>query len=465
MNPLQAIDVPAGLRRMTPAQLRILAQQARASPSAPAVELALALGYVFDAPRDRIVWDGSDTAHPATALAAAYGVARALRLQGVQAHAVAVIGIDALGAGMAFEALNNAGVQSDARLLVVLNDGALPGPAPPPAAICDAVGLPYAGPVDGHDLDMLIPTLDDLRRRTGPHLLHVVTRTAGATATADADGIDDWLCDLALAEPRLVAVTPARRGTPGLVRFAQAFPDRYFDAGPADQHAVTFAAGLAAEGLKPVVTLPSTSLQRAYDQLIHDVALQRLDVTFALGAGAFDSAFLRCIPNLLSLAPSDAGECRRMLALACRHAGPAAVRIPCGMRPDAGTGAGMDGVAIGRGLVRRTGVGTAILAFGSMVAAGLAAGRMLDATVVDMRFIKPLDTDLVLRLARGHDRLVTVEDGAATGGAGAAVAEALAAQGVAVPLAILGPHDADGIVQAIRRRFPPGRERQVANDG
>jgi len=468
MNPLQAIDVPAGLRRMTPAQLRILAQQARvflAAPAMPAVELALALDYVFDAPRDRIVWDGNDAAHPATALAAAYGAARAFRLQGVQAHAVAVIGIDALGAGMAFEALNNAGVPSDARLLVVLHDDALPGPAPPPAAICDAVGLTYVGPVDGHDLDILIPTLADLRRRSGPYLLHVVTRTARVAGPAAADGIDDWLCDLALAEPRLVAVTPARRGMTGLVRFAQAFPDRYFDAGPADQHAVTFAAGLAAEGLKPVVALPSTGLQRAYDQLIHDVALQRLDVTFVLAAGAFDTAFLRCIPNLLATAPSDACECRRMLALAWRHAGPSAVRMPCGVCPDAGADAATGEGDIGRGLVRRTGAGTAILAFGSMVAAGIAAGRVLDATVADMRFIKPLDTGLVLRLARGHDRLVTVEDGAVTGGAGAAVAEALAAQGVAVPLAILGPHDADGIVRAIRRRFPPGRERQVANDG
>jgi len=465
MNPLQAIDVPAGLRRMTPARLRILAQQARASPSAPAVELALALGHVFDAPRDRIVWDGADAAHPATALAAAYGVAQALRLQGEAAHAVAVVGIDALGAGMAFETLNNAGVPSDARLLVVLNDDAPPGPAPPPAAICAALGLTYAGPVDGHDLDMLVPTLDDLRRRSGPHLLHVVTRTPRVTGMAAAGGIDDWLCDLAAAEPRLVAVMPARRGMMGLVRFAQAFPDRYFDAGTADQHAVTFAAGLAAEGLKPVVALPSTGLQRAYDQLIHDVALQRLDVTFALAAGAFDTAFLRCIPNLLSTAPSDAGECRRMLALAWRHAGPAAVRLPPGMRPDAGADAGTEGVDIGRGLVRRTGEGTAILAFGSMVAAALAAGRVLDATVVDMRFIKPLDTGLALRLARGHDRLVTVEDGATPGGAGAAVAEALAAHGVAVPLAILGAHDADGLEQAIRRRFAPGRERQVANDG
>ena len=461
MNPLQAIDVPAGLRRMTPAQLRALAQQ---SP-APAVGLALALHYVFDAPRDRIVWDDGDAAHPSTALAAAFGMAEALRLQGVQAHAVAVIGIDALGAGIAFEALNNAGVPSDARLLIVVHDAAVPGPAPPPAAICEAVGLPYVGPVDGHDPDMLIPTLDELRQRTGPHLLHVVTRPLREARPADVQGIDDWLCDLAAAEPRLVAVTPARRGSTGLGHFAQAFPDRYFDVGLADQHAVTFAAGLAAEGLKPVVALPSTSLQRAYDQLIHDVALQKLDVTFALAAGAFDTAFLRCIPNLLSMAPSDAGECRRLLATAWRHAGPAAIRIPCGMRPDDAADAGTDGVGIGHALVRRTGARTAILAFGAMVAASLGAGRVLDATVVDMRFIKPLDTGLVLRLAHGHDRLVTVEDGAVTGGAGAAVAEALAAHGVAVPLAILGAHDADGIVQAIRRRFPSGHERQVANDG
>jgi 1-deoxy-D-xylulose-5-phosphate synthase len=469
MNPLQAIDVPAGLRRMTHAWLRTLTQQWRARPAvadgSPAVELALALRHVFDAPRDRIVWDGADAAHPATALAAAYGVAQALRLQGVRAHAVAVIGIDALGAGMAFEALNNAGVPSDARLLVVLNDAAVPGAVPPPAAICDAVGFRYAGPVDGHDLDLLIRTLDDLRQRTGPHLLHVVTRTPRQAGPADAEGIDDWLCELALAEPRLVAVTPGRHGTRGLARFAQAFPDRYVDVGPADQHAVTFAGGLAAEGLKPVVAITSTSLQRAYDQLIHDVALQRLDVTFALAAGAFDIAFLRCIPNLLSMAPSDAGECRRMLATACRHAGPAAVRIPCGMRPEAAADAGTDGAGTDGALVRRTGARTAILAFGPTVAAGLGAGRVLDATVVDMRFIKPLDTDVVLRLARGHEQLVTVEDGAVTGGAGAAVAEALAAHGVAVPLAMLGPHDADGIVQAIRRRFPPGLQRQVANNG
>jgi 1-deoxy-D-xylulose-5-phosphate synthase len=464
MNPLQAIAVPAGLRRMTHAQLRTLAQQWCASPAAPAVELALALGYVFCAPRDRIVWDGADAAHPSTALAAAYGMAQALRLQGEQAHAVAVVGADALGAGMAFEALNNAGVASEARLLVVLNDAAGAKPAPPPAALCDAVGFHYIGPADGHDLDNLIPALADLRKRTGPHLFHVVTRSPREAGPRPADGLDDWLCDLAAAEPRLVAVAPARHGAAGLARFAQAFPDRYVDVGPADQHAVTFAAGLAAEGLKPVVAIPATGLQRAYDQLIHDVALQRLDVTFALGAGAFDTAFLRCIPNLLLLAPSDAGEYRRLLALAWRHAGPAAVRIPRGMHPDVAADAGADSGDIGRALVRRRGARTAILAFGSTVAASLDAGRVLDATVADMRFIKPLDADLVLRHARGHERLVTVEDGAVTGGAGAAVAEALAAQGVAVPLAILGARDADGIVQAIRRSFPPGRGRQVAND-
>jgi 1-deoxy-D-xylulose-5-phosphate synthase len=490
MKLLQVIDAPAELRRLPRAQLPALVRQLRQRlpPSAPdAVELAVALHYVFDTPRDRIVWDGQRhddggvlagqgfcPAHPSTSISAALGIAQAARLRGDARHAVAVIGNDAMRAGIAFEALNNAGVAPGVRLLVVLNDTDGSTPA---AALAETLGLVYAGPVDGCDVGALVAMLESARQHAQPQLLHVVTRKSRRVAPAQAgDGYDaafgDWLCDMAAADPCLVAVTPARAGASGMTRFAESFPGRCFEVGGAQQHAVTFAGGMAAEGLKPVVAIDAAFLQRAYDQLIHDIALQRLDLTFAI-AGRADSACLRCIPNMVLMAPSDEDQCRRMLVTAYRHPGPAAVRYPRGAGPGVAVGRSLDGVEFGRGARRRAGRRTAILAFGAMLAPSLAAGGDLGATVADMRFIKPIDTALVLQLACEHDHLVTVEEGAVTGGAGAAVAEALAGAGVARPLLMLGLDDAPGarapdaaaIARAIRLRFPSGQERQVANDG
>jgi 1-deoxy-D-xylulose-5-phosphate synthase len=541
------------------------------------VELTIALHYVFDTPRDRIVWDVGHqsyghkvltgrraqmhtlrqagglsgfprrcesvhdtfgTAHSSTAISAALGMALAARLQGDDRHAVAVCGDGALSAGMAFEALNNAGVNPDLRLLVVLNDngmsispavGALnrhladlaAGRIRPGASLFDAFGFDYAGPVDGHDLDALIPALQAARQRTGPHVLHVVTRKGKGYARAEAaptlyhgtgrfdptqglpdaargrpaytDVFGDWLCDMAAHDARLVGITPAMREGSGLVPFAQRFPGRYVDVGIAEQHALTFAGGLAVEGMKPVVAIYSTFLQRAYDQLIHDVALQNLDVTFALDraglvgadgathAGNYDIPFLRCVPNMVLMAASDEAECRRMLTTAYRHPGPAAVRYPRGPGPGAVPAPELDALPFGRGEVRRRGSGIAILAFGPMLAPSLEAGAELGATVANMRFIKPLDAELVAALARDHAQLVTVEEGAVMGGAGAAVAETLAAAGIHRPLLMLGlpdlfiEHgdpaallgaaglDAAGIAGAIRQRYPMDLSLLVAN--
>jgi 1-deoxy-D-xylulose-5-phosphate synthase len=624
MNLLQAIDDPSALRRLPRAQLEPLARELRQfllesvartgghlSSNLGTVELTIALHYVFDTPRDRIVWDvghqsyghkvltgrrermGSlrqqgglsgfprrsesvydtfGTAHSSTSISAALGMAQAARLRGEDRHAVAVIGDGAMSAGLAYEAMNNAGIAGDLRLLVILNDnemsispavGALSrylarllsshavaaakqagqavlpepvlevarrleehakGMVLPAATLFEHFGFDYVGPIDGHDLDALVPTLENLRARTGPQFLHIITKKGrgyklaeaeptryhgtgkfdhalGLTAPAPAAGkpsytevFGDWLCDMAAADPRLVGITPAMREGSGLVRFEQLYPERYFDVGIAEQHAVTFAGGLAAEGMKPVVAIYSTFLQRAYDQLIHDVALQDLDVTFAIDraglvgadgathAGNYDIAYLRCVPNMVLMAASDENECRRMLSTAYRHPGPAAVRFPRGTGPGVAVEETLEEIAFGRGEIRHEGRGTAILAFGSMLAPSLAAGRTLGATVANMRFIKPLDGELVLRLARTHARLVTVEEGCLMGGAGAAVAEALAAAGVVKPLLMLGlpdifvQHgdpaallaaaglDADGIAAAIRRRFPDEQGRRVAND-
>ncbi|QOL48185.1 1-deoxy-D-xylulose-5-phosphate synthase [Massilia litorea] len=624
MNLLQAIDDPSALRRLPRAQLEPLARELRQfllesvartgghlSSNLGTVELTIALHYVFDTPRDRIVWDvghqsyghkvltgrrermGSlrqqgglsgfprrsesvydtfGTAHSSTSISAALGMAQAARLCGEDRHAVAVIGDGAMSAGLAYEAMNNAGIAGDLRLLVILNDnemsispavGALSrylarllsshavaaakqagqavlpepvlevarrleehakGMVLPAATLFEHFGFDYVGPIDGHDLDALVPTLENLRARTGPQFLHIITKKGrgyklaeaeptryhgtgkfdhalGLTAPAPAAGkpsytevFGDWLCDMAAADPRLVGITPAMREGSGLVRFEQLYPERYFDVGIAEQHAVTFAGGLAAEGMKPVVAIYSTFLQRAYDQLIHDVALQDLDVTFAIDraglvgadgathAGNYDIAYLRCVPNMVLMAASDENECRRMLSTAYRHPGPAAVRFPRGTGPGVAVEETLEEIAFGRGEIRHEGRGTAILAFGSMLAPSLAAGRTLGATVANMRFIKPLDGELVLRLARTHARLVTVEEGCLMGGAGAAVAEALAAAGVVKPLLMLGlpdifvQHgdpaallaaaglDADGIAAAIRRRFPDEQGRRVAND-
>jgi len=515
--------------------------------------------------RSESEYDTFGTAHSSTSISAALGMAVAARNLGEKRHAIAVIGDGAMTAGQAFEALNNAGVVEGVRLLVILNDndmsisppvGALnrylarlmsgkfyaaakqAGKSvlknfPPvfelakrleehakgmvvPGTLFEEFGFNYIGPIDGHDLDSLIPTLQNLRALDGPQFLHVVTKKGQGYKLAEADPVlyhgpgkfdpkegikkaapgkptytqifGDWLCDMAAADPRLVGITPAMREGSGLVRFEQEFPKRYFDVGIAEQHAVTFAAGLACEGMKPVVAIYSTFLQRAYDQLIHDVAIQNLPVVFALdrgglvgadGAthhGAFDLSYLRCIPNLVVMAPSDENECRRMLTTAFRHDGPAAVRYPRGTGPGAAIERALEPLPIGQGVVRREsgarpGAQVAILAFGSMVQPALAAAEAIDATVADMRFVKPIDRALIEKLARSHDALVTVEENAVLGGAGSACREVLDELGIERPLLHLGlpdrfvDHgdparllasvglDAAGIEASIRARF------------
>ncbi len=481
--------------------------------------------------REESPYDTFGTAHSSTSISAALGMAVAAKRLGSPERVVAVIGDGAMTAGMAFEALNNA-KQSGAGVIVILNDndmsisenvGALNNylaklmsgrfyaatkktaekvlsVAPPmmelakrfeehakgmltPSTLFEEFGFNYTGPIDGHNLDVLIDTLQNVKRLEGPQFLHVVTRKGHGYALAEKDPIayhgpgrfdpgigivkakaaarptytqvfGEWLCDMARADERLVAITPAMREGSGLVRFSQEFPGRYFDVGIAEQHAVTFAAGLAVEGMKPVVAIYSTFLQRAYDQLIHDVALQDLPVVFALdraglvGAdgpthhGAFDHSFLRCIPNLVVMAPADENECRQMLYTAFRHTGPAAVRYPRGSGPGVEVQVAMKALPIGRGEVRREGKRVAILAFGSMLKPALEAGAELGATVANMRFVKPIDRELAYRLATSHELVVTVEENVVAGGAGSAVAEALVAAGLAVPVLALGLPDA-----------------------
>jgi len=616
---LEAIASPADLRRLPRQELPQLAQQLREfvlhsvsqtgghlSSNLGTVELAIALHYVFDTPHDRLVWDvghqtyphkiltgrreamrtlrqqggisgfprreeseydSFGTAHSSTSISAALGMARAARLKGEERKAVAIIGDGAMTAGMAFEALNNAGVAhggDNADLLVVLNDNDM-SISPPvgalnkylarlmsgrfyaaaregakavlkhtplfeiarrfeehakgmlvPSTIFEEFGFQYVGPIDGHDLDALIPTLENLRARKGPQFLHVVTKKGYGYKLAEADPVNyhgpgkfdpavglvkpvtppkpsftqvfgQWLCDMGQADERLVAITPAMREGSGLVEFEQRFPQRYFDVGIAEQHAVTFAAGLACEGLKPVLAIYSTFLQRGYDQLVHDVALQDLPVVFALDragivgadgpthAGAYDIAFVRCLPNCSMLVPSDENECRQALTTAFRHGHPVAVRYPRGVGIGATVESGLTEWPWGKGVLRRKGRGIAILAFGTVLHAALAAAEKLDASVVDMRFAKPLDEALVLEMARSHDAIVTVEEGCIGGGAGSAVGECLAAGGLARPLLHLGlpdrfiEHgdpvrllaqcglDAAGIEQAVRERFVPRR--------
>ncbi len=583
---LDTIDSPAALRRLDAAALPELARELRAfvlqsvartgghlSSNLGTIELTIALHYVFDTPRDRIVWDvghqtyahkiltgrradmsrlrmaggpsgfprrseseydAFGTAHSSTSISAALGMAIAAKLNGDTRSVVAVIGDGAMSAGMAFEALNNAGT-AGADLLVILNDnemsisepvGALNGylakllasrlynsvrrsskevlaKLPPvqelakrweehmkgmvlPGTLFEEFGFNYIGPIDGHDVELVARTLANVKLLKGPQLLHVITKKGygypraedapilyhGVTKFDPAIGFapkaggrpaytnvfGDWLCDMAAADPRLVAITPAMREGSGLVRFSQAFPERYFDVGIAEQHAVTFAAGLACEGMKPVVAIYSTFLQRAYDQLIHDVALQNLPVVFALdraglvggdGAthnGAFDHSYLRCLPNMTVMAPADESECRQMLTTAFRLDTPSAVRYPRGAGPGVPISAALTTLPIGKGEVRRTSTRrnnrVAILAFGSMVAVALGAAEELDATVANMRFVKPLDADLAARLALEHDMLVTVEENVVAGGAGSAVGEALAARGILIPLLQLGLPDA-----------------------
>jgi 1-deoxy-D-xylulose-5-phosphate synthase len=473
-----------------------------------------------------------------------------------------------MSAGMAFEALNNAGVTENIRFLVVLNDNDMSiSPAvgglnrylarlmsggfyaaaksagkqvlknfPPvfelakkleehakgmvvPATMFEEFGFNYIGPIDGHDLESLIPTLQNLKALEGPQFLHVVTRKGQGYKLAEADPVlyhgpgkfdprvgiaraasgkpskptytqifGDWLVDAATADTRVVGITPAMREGSGLVRFEQEFPDRYFDVGIAEQHAVTFAAGLACDGMKPVVAIYSTFLQRAYDQLIHDVAIQKLPVLFALdrgglvgadGAthhGAFDLSYLRCIPNLVVMTPSDENECRQMLTTGLECGAPAAVRYPRGAGPGVPIVQELKPLPIGRGVVRRHGKARkgrrlALLAFGSMLTPALAAAEEFDATVANMRFVKPLDAALVRQLAGTHDAIVTLEENAIEGGAGTAVLEVLSAADVHIPVLQLGlpdrfvDHgdpalllkecglDAHGVAAAIRTRF------------
>lgn len=479
--------------------------------------------------RDESPFDTFGVGHSSTSISAALGMAVAARLKGEDRRVVAIIGDGALSAGQAFEALNNAGVV-DANLLVILNDndmsisppvGALNkylarlfsgrtfnaarsagekvlSIAPPllelanrveehvkgmfvPGTLFEELGFNYIGPIDGHDLDSLIPTLENLRKLKGPQFLHVVTKKGQGYKLAEADPVlyhgvskfdaangiqgktggkptftqvfGDWLCDMAGADDRLVAVTPAMCEGSGMTRFAETFPTRFHDVGIAEQHALTFAAGLACEGMKPVVAIYSTFLQRAYDQLIHDIALQNLDVTFAVdrgglvgadGAthqGAFDLSYLACIPNLVVLTPADEAECRRMLVAAFRHAGPVAVRYPRGTGPGVPPASTLDGIEIGKGEIRRQGRGVAILAFGTLLAAALEAGAALEATVANMRCVKPLDLDLIRSLAQTHDHLVTLEENAVIGGAGAEVARALETLSITRPLLRLGLPD------------------------
>ncbi|MCK2087480.1 1-deoxy-D-xylulose-5-phosphate synthase [Thauera aromatica] len=457
-------------------------------------------------------YDTFGTAHSSTSISAALGMAVAARARKEDRHAIAVIGDGAMSAGMAFEGLNNAGDMEDLNLLVILNDnemsisppvGALTkilarmlsgstyntarrvgekvlGMAPPvaelarkveeyakgmisPGTLFEEFGFHYYGPIDGHDLDALIPTLHNLKKLKGPQFLHVITRKGQGYKLAEADPIlyhgvskfdhtagiqaakgsskltytqvfGDWLCDMAKADPRIVGITPAMREGSGLVRFAQEYPERYFDVGIAEQHAVTFAAGLACEGLVPVVAIYSTFLQRAYDQLIHDVALQNLQVVFAIdrgglvgadGAthhGAFDLSYLTCIPNMVVMAPADENECRQMLYTAVRHEGPSAVRYPRGGGTGVTPAAEMTALPIGKGEVLRSGTRIALLAFGSMVGVAREVAEEIDATVANMRFVKPLDETLITTLAADHDLLVTLEENAVVGGVGAEVA-------------------------------------------
>ncbi|PIT76733.1 1-deoxy-D-xylulose-5-phosphate synthase [Limnohabitans sp. JirII-31] len=579
---LSTINSPADLRALPRQQLGTLADELRSyllhsvaktgghlSSNLGTVELTVALHYVFNTPDDRVVWDvghqtyphkiltgrreqmaslrqrhglsgfpkrdesvydAFGTAHSSTSISAALGMALASQQKGEQRHAIAVIGDGAMTAGMAFEALNNAGV-SNARLLVILNDNdmsisppvgalnrylaqlmsgrfyaaakevgkqVLKG-APPlfelakrfeehakgmvvPATLFEKFGFNYIGPIDGHDLDSLIPTLENIKHLEGPQFLHVVTKKGQGYDLAEADPVayhgpgkfdpavgltppvtppkttftqvfGQWLCDMAEQDPLLVGITPAMREGSGMVAFHQRFPDRYYDVGIAEQHALTFAAGLACEGVKPVVAIYSTFLQRAYDQLIHDVALQKLPMVLALDragivgadgpthAGLYDIAFLRCVPNVSIACPADENECRQLLTTAYQQDHCVAVRYPRGAGAGVPVQAGLNALPFGKAEVRRQGQRIAILAFGTLLYPALQAGEALNATVVNMRWAKPLDIDLLAQIAANHEALVTVEEGALMGGAGSAVLEALQQLQLLKPVLTLGVAD------------------------
>jgi 1-deoxy-D-xylulose-5-phosphate synthase len=579
---LPQINSPQDLRRLPRSDLPRVADELRSyllhsvaqtgghlSSNLGTVELSIAMHYVFDTPRDRFVWDVGHqtyphkiltgrrdrmstlrqlgglsgfpqraeseydtfgTAHSSTSISAALGMAMAAKIKGDKRYSVAVIGDGALTAGMAFEAMNHAGVE-DCRLLVILNDNEM-SISPPvgalnrylaqlmsgqfyakaksvgksvlkgaptlfelakrieehakgmvvPATLFEQFGFNYIGPIDGHDLDSLIPTLENIKHLTGPQFLHVVTRKGQGYQMAEADPIayhgpskfdpaigiqkpsvapkttftqvfGNWLCDMAAQDERLVGITPAMREGSGLVEFEKRFPKRYFDVGIAEQHSVTFAAGLATEGLKPVLAIYSTFLQRGYDQLIHDVAIQNLPVVFALDraglvgadgathAGNYDIAYLRCIPNMSIACPADENECRQLLSSAFEQNHPVAVRYPRGAGAGVAIQASLAGLPFGKGEMRLQGEQIAILAFGTLLYPALAVGEKLGLSVVNMRWAKPLDTELLLQVARNHAAIVTVEDAAMMGGAGSAVQETLQAAGVVLPMLSLGLPD------------------------
>ena len=578
---LEQIDLPTDLRKLNENELPVLAEELREfliesvsktgghlAAGLGAVELTIALHYIFNTPHDRLVWDvGHQTyphkiltgrrqrmstlrqagglsgfpkreesqydtfgvGHSSTSVGAALGMAVATAQNNEDRNVVAIIGDGALSAGMAFEALNNAG-DMDANLLVILNDndmsispnvGAMSNylvrilsgkvyssvrsssktvlsTLPPmlelakraeehvkgmvmPSTLFEELGFNYFGPIDGHDLNTLTHTLNNLKQQKGPRFLHIVTRKGKGYEPAEGDpcvyhGVSpfdpstgkmetksksktytqvfgDWLCDMAANDKKLVAITPAMREGSGMVQFSQQFPERYFDVGIAEQHALTFAAGLACEGLKPVVAIYSTFLQRAYDQLIHDICLQNLPVMLAIDraglvgadgpthAGNFDLSYLRSLPNMTVMAPADENECRQMLSTAYQIEGPTAVRYPRGAGPGIDINKSFETLPIGKAEIRQQGSNVAILAFGSMLTPSLEAGLGLGATVVNMRFVKPLDEALIRELANTHELLVTVEENTIRGGAGSAVNEYLAETGITLPLLNLGLPD------------------------
>ena len=612
-NLLNTINSPADLRALPRQQLGPLADELREyllksvaqtgghlSSNLGTVELTVALHYVFNTPHDRVVWDvghqtyphkiltgrrdqmstlrqrhglsgfprrsesefdSFGTAHSSTSISAALGMAMAAHQKGESRHAIAVIGDGAMTAGMAFEAMNNAGV-TNARFLVILNDNdmsisppvgalnrylaqlmsgrfysaakevgkqVLKG-APPlfelakrfeeqakglvvPATLFEKFGFNYIGPIDGHDLDSLIPTLQNLKNLEGPQFLHVVTKKGQGYELAEADPVayhgpgkfdpavglvpsttvakttftqvfGQWLCDMAEHDPLLVGITPAMREGSGMVAFHKRFPDRYYDVGIAEQHALTFAAGLACEGIKPVVAIYSTFLQRAYDQVIHDVALQKLPMVLALDragivgadgathAGVFDIPFLRCVPNVSIACPADENECRQLLTTAYQQDHCVAVRYPRGAGVGVKVETGLHALPFGKGEIRRQGKRIALLAFGTLLYPGLEVGESLNLTVVNMRWAKPLDTELLAQIAQSHDALVTLEEGTVMGGAGSAVLEALQVLDIQKPVLTLGiadvftEHgdpvklmaelglDATGIRASISQKFP-----------
>jgi 1-deoxy-D-xylulose-5-phosphate synthase len=589
-NLLETIGSPQDLRDCDPGQLPQLAHDLREyilksvsktgghlSSNLGTVELSLALHYVLNTPEDRIIWDvghqsyahkiltgrregmaslrqfngisgfprrsesefdAFGTAHSSTSISAALGMAVAAKTKGEDRTVVAVIGDGSMSAGMAFEAMNNAGVRKDVPLIVILNDnemsispavGALNryfaklisssayavtkrgldrvlSYAPPlrefakrleghakgmvgPATIFEEFGFDYYGPIDGHDIHALVATLENinkLAKTEGPQFLHIVTKKGKGYDRAEADPIayhgpspfnteigiqpskpskqtftqvfGNWLCDMAAADERLIGITPAMREGSGLVEFERRFPGRYHDVGIAEQHAVTFAAGIACEGLRPVVAIYSTFLQRGYDQLVHDVALQNLPVVFAIDragmvgadgathAGAFDIAYLRCLPNMLVMTPANARECRDMLTTGFAFDGPSAIRYPrgSGQGPDAGTA--LEAMVIGKGQVERNIQGNptkriAFVCFGPMLYTAMEVADAIDATVVNMRFVKPLDEELLKSIASSHDGIVLVEDSCVMGGAGSACLEYLAEQDISVSALQIGLPD------------------------